>query len=131
MWKSGGQATDDDKIRSMRIACLITNAKPSLLYSGYWVSFPGVKRSGIGVDHPPPCNAEVKERVMLYLLLPPRPSWSVNFTFYTHTHSEYAIPTALFQNKNGYAKCASVRFVLTLPVLCNSLPLSESSNQSG
>jgi len=26
---------------------------PSLLYSGYWVSFPGVKLPGRGVDHPP------------------------------------------------------------------------------
>ena len=27
------------------------------------VSFPGVKRPGRGVDHPPPYGAEVKERV--------------------------------------------------------------------
>jgi hypothetical protein len=26
---------------------------PSLLYNGYRVSFPGVKRPGRGVDHPP------------------------------------------------------------------------------
>ena len=42
---------------------------PSLLYSGYWVSFPDVKRPGLGVDHPPSSIAEVKERVELYLLL--------------------------------------------------------------
>jgi hypothetical protein len=29
--------------------------------------FPGVKRSGRGVDIPPPYKAEVKERVELYL----------------------------------------------------------------
>jgi len=28
-------------------------AHPASLYSGYRVSFPGVKRSGRGVDHPP------------------------------------------------------------------------------
>ena len=28
-------------------------------------SLPGVKRSGRGVDHPPPSSAEVKERVEL------------------------------------------------------------------
>ena len=28
-------------------------------------SFPGVKRPGRGVDHPPPSSAEVKERVEL------------------------------------------------------------------
>jgi hypothetical protein len=76
MWKNGRQATDDDIIRSMRIACLITKAKRSLLYSGSWVSFSGVNRSGIGVDHAPPSSAEVKERVVLYLYYPSRPSWS-------------------------------------------------------
>jgi hypothetical protein len=35
--------------------------------SGYRVSFLGVKRPGRGVNHPPPSNAEVKERVELYL----------------------------------------------------------------
>jgi len=33
-------------------------------------SFPGVKRPGRGVDHPPPSSAEVKERVELYLYPP-------------------------------------------------------------
>jgi len=32
--------------------------------------FPGVKRPGRGVDHPPPSSAEVKERVELYLFSP-------------------------------------------------------------
>ena len=40
---------------------------PSILYDGYQVSFPGVKWPGHGVDHSPPCGAEVKERVELYL----------------------------------------------------------------
>jgi hypothetical protein len=38
-------------------------------------SFPGVKRPGRGVDHPPPCRAEFKERVELYLYSPYGPSW--------------------------------------------------------
>ena len=33
-------------------------------------SFPGVKRTGRGVDHPPPSRAEVKESVDLYLYSP-------------------------------------------------------------
>jgi len=33
-------------------------------------SFPGVKRPGRGVGHPPPSNAEVKERVELYIYFP-------------------------------------------------------------
>jgi hypothetical protein len=40
-------------------------SRPSFLYSGYWVSFPGVKRPVRGVDHPPP-STEVKERAELY-----------------------------------------------------------------
>ena len=40
---------------------------PSLLYNGYRVSFPEVKRPRRGVDHPLPSNVEVKERVELYI----------------------------------------------------------------
>jgi hypothetical protein len=40
-------------------------------------SFPGVKRPGHGVDHPPPSSAKVKERVELYLYSPSGPSWPV------------------------------------------------------
>ena len=46
-------------------------------------SFPGVKRPGRGVDHPPPSSAEVKERIAIPLL----PLWAfvacyrVTFTF--------------------------------------------------
>ena len=40
---------------------------PSVLYNGYRVSFPGVKRPERGVDHPPASSAEVKERVELFL----------------------------------------------------------------
>ena len=50
---------------------------PSLLYNGYWVSFPGVKRPGRRVDHPPSSSAEVKQRVQLYLYSPSVPSWPV------------------------------------------------------
>ena len=37
----------------------------------------GVKRPGRGADHPPPSNAEVKERVELYFFSPSGPSWPV------------------------------------------------------
>ena len=43
---------------------------PSLLYSGYRVCFPEVKRPGLGVNHQPPFSVEVKERVELYLYSP-------------------------------------------------------------
>ena len=37
-------------------------------------SFPGVKRSGRGVDHPPASSVEVKERLELYFYSPSGPS---------------------------------------------------------
>jgi hypothetical protein len=40
-------------------------------------SYPGVTRPGRAVDHPPTSNAEVKERVELYLYSPTGPSWPV------------------------------------------------------
>ena len=40
-------------------------------------SFLGVKRPGRGVDHPLPSNAEVKERVELYVCSTSGPSWPV------------------------------------------------------
>jgi hypothetical protein len=48
-------------------------------------SVPGVKRPGRGVHHPPPSNAEVKQRTELYVLLLPLWAFMVccrlNFTF--------------------------------------------------
>jgi len=40
-------------------------------------SFPGVKRLGSGVGHPPPSSAKVKERIQLYLHSTPGPLWPV------------------------------------------------------
>jgi hypothetical protein len=40
-------------------------------------SFPGVERSGRGVDHPPPSSTKVKERVELYLYFSSGTSWTV------------------------------------------------------
>ena len=44
-----------------------------------WVpgSFPGVKQSGRGADHPPPSKCRGQERVGLYLYSPHGPSWPV------------------------------------------------------
>jgi hypothetical protein len=50
---------------------------PSLLYNGYRVYCPVVKRPGRDVDHPPPPKAKVKEIVELYLYSPSGPSWPV------------------------------------------------------
>jgi len=40
-------------------------------------SFPGVKRLGRGVDHPPPSSAEVEERIELYIYYTSGPLWPV------------------------------------------------------
>jgi hypothetical protein len=49
----------------------------TLLYKGYRIPFPEVKRPGRGVNHSPPPSAEVKERVEVYLWFPSEPSWFV------------------------------------------------------
>jgi hypothetical protein len=49
----------------------------SLLYSRYWVTFPGVKRPGSAVNRPPPSSGEVKEILELYLY----PSLSLHVLF--------------------------------------------------
>jgi hypothetical protein len=38
---------------------------PTLLCSGYWFFFPGLKKPGRGVEHATPSNSRVKERVEL------------------------------------------------------------------
>jgi hypothetical protein len=45
--------------------------------TGYQLSFPGVKRPGRGVDHPPSSSVRVKERVELYLYFPSWPLWPI------------------------------------------------------
>jgi hypothetical protein len=64
-------------------------------------SFPGVKRQGCDVDHPPPSSAEVKEKAELYLyfLLPLCAFMAfsrVNFTLTESTNSiSYKISPAV------------------------------------
>jgi hypothetical protein len=60
--------------------------QPSLLYNGYRLSFPVLKRPGRGFNHPPLCSAEVKEIVELYVYYPSGPSWpvlGVSLSFYS------------------------------------------------
>jgi len=53
-----------------------SEAHPASYKMGTW-SFPGVKRLGCGVDHPPSSSAEVEERVELYRYSPSGPLWPV------------------------------------------------------
>jgi len=50
---------------------------PSFLYNGYRVSFPGVKRSGRGVDHPPHLVRRLKKELSYTFNIPSGPSWLV------------------------------------------------------
>jgi len=62
--------------RSFALVQNLPGAHPAS-YSVGTESFPGIKRSGRGVDHSLPSSAEVKERVELYLYSPSGPSWPV------------------------------------------------------
>ena len=68
---------------------------PSLLYNGYRVAFPGIKRPGCGFNHSNTPSAEVRRRVELYPYSPilAFTTYSrVNFTFtvyfYISTHTK-------------------------------------------
>jgi hypothetical protein len=50
---------------------------PNLLYNGYRVSFPGAKRPGHGINHPPSSRAKAKGRMELYLYSHSGPSCPV------------------------------------------------------
>ena len=50
---------------------------PSLLYHGYRVFLPGVKRPGDGFDHPSLSSAKVTERTELYPCFPSGFSWPI------------------------------------------------------
>jgi hypothetical protein len=92
---------------------------PSLLYNGYRVSFPGVKRPWRGVDHPPPSSAEVKERVQLYLYSPSGPSWPVlEWTLpFTYGHKCKCCEMNVKMN-NVVCNCDSIPFAVSTVLWC-------------
>ena len=70
-WKSGGEGRYNDSLglegpgletRWRRDFSDPSRGQPTLLYSGYWISFPGVKRSRRGANHTPACSSEVEYR---------------------------------------------------------------------
>ena len=61
----------------VKFSTSIQTGPPSLLYNGYCVYFPGVKRPGRGVNHPHPSNAAVEGKVELYFYSLCGPSWTV------------------------------------------------------
>ena len=59
-----------------------------LLYNGYHICFPGLKRPWRGFDYPSPSSADVKIMIRAIVLLPPLAFMAcsrVNFTFFTFT----------------------------------------------
>ena len=95
---------------------------PSLLYSGYLVSFLRAKRSERGVDHPLPSSAEVKESVKAYFYFPSGPSWpllgltlplrtDVPTATIQHCHQKYRILQALSIAKNELLILGSYLFI--------------------
>jgi hypothetical protein len=71
-----GRSGDRVQVRARFSAPVLTGpgAHPATYTMGTG-SFPGVKRPGRGVNHPPLFSAEVKERVELYICSPSTPSW--------------------------------------------------------
>jgi len=62
--------TEISRGEAFRISPDRSRGPPCLLHNGYALAFPAVRRSGRGVDRPPPTSAEVKERVELYVHSP-------------------------------------------------------------
>jgi hypothetical protein len=81
--RKGSRFINDNSYRVIQVAVRFSapvqtepGAHPALYKMGTG-SFPGVKRPGRGVDHPPPSSVDVKERVELYIYSPSGPSWLV------------------------------------------------------
>jgi len=77
-------------------------------------SFPGVKWTERGVDHPLPSSAEVKERVDLYLYSLSGPSWPLLGRTLLHT---LIIQLIILTYQNGVFSCVrATRISFSLPM---------------
>jgi hypothetical protein len=87
----------------LQYTCVCTDrpwVPPSLLQKGYRVSFPEVNQPGSWRCHPPPSNAEVKERVEPYLnslsgSIWPVPGRILPFTLYTCKHWQQVLEVSV------------------------------------
>jgi hypothetical protein len=86
-------------------------------------SFPGVKRPGRGVDHPPPSIAEVKERVELCLYSPSGPSrlvlgWTLPLPVHKNEYHErqrsYCACFLILVNWRGTVQCIAFPYLYIL-----------------
>ena len=89
----------------------------SPLYNGYRVSFLEINRPERGVDHLPPYNAEVKERVELYLYTP----LGLHSVFWGEL---YFLSTLTYHNMMNFTKKQLEAYIPTCEMLkcCRSKP---------
>jgi len=73
-WTVRGSDLGDDEISRTRPDRSGTHPASSTMFTG---SFPGVKRLGLSIYHPPSSSAEVKKSVELYLYSISWTSWPV------------------------------------------------------
>ena len=83
-------------------------------------SFPGLKRTGRGVDHPPHVESRLKKRVDLYFYSPSEPSWPVlEWTVYVmdcHRTLQYKISVLQLRLLKSGQTCMSLHGLLLLTV---------------
>ena len=82
----------------------------------------GEKQPGRGVNDPPPCGAEVKERAEVYFYSPSEPSWSVlGRTYLTFANPLCCVSTAT-QTQHSIAGTIMFRVTVltTVSTLCQS-----------
>jgi len=106
-------------------------------------SFPGVKRSGRGFDHPPPYSAEVNERVELYVCSPSGVSWPVlgwNLTLLLPSHalitdldctctpSILTLKDSAFRQRIGLHFCVSMTLIVR-PFSCYTISQHRTSTK--
>jgi hypothetical protein len=80
--------------------------------------FPGVKRPGRGVDHPPSSSAEAKERVELYIYSPSGPLWAVlGWTSNLPLHKPLRFKGVIFEHIIPGLKCSQNRdaYIFQIP----------------
>ena len=94
---------------------------PSLLYNGYRVSYPGVKRPGRGADHPPHLE-EVSRAIPLLALWAFMACCRVNFTTPSHPITFINVNIILPPTTKSSKWCHSFTFPHQNPVICVTRP---------
>jgi hypothetical protein len=91
---------------------------PNLLYSGYWVSSRGKTGRNVALTIHPSSSAEVKERVELYICLPPPLLWAFV------AHSRMNVTFLLFSHYCAVPLCQSLLCPVRYPFNVNPLLLA-------